>query len=126
MLECWTAQHIRMSVILYGTITSLPVTLKGDATNCGTTKGQPNPAVDDIMLKQPGDVEIKGKIVELTGIPPNVFKSDDSLTCEKITRERGNDVLNVVSFKLMPKFDKMSGNLLAVCVTDITPAEKIT
>ena len=101
------------------------VTLKGDAANCGTTKGQPNPAVDAITFDQPGDVEIKGKIAELTRIP-NAFTSDDSLTGEEITLEPGNDAQNVVSFKLMPKFDKMSGDLRAVCVTDITPAEKIT
>jgi hypothetical protein len=103
------------------------VTLKGDATNCGTTKGQPNPAVDAITFDQPGDVEIDGKTAELTQIP-NVFTSDDSLTGEEITLEPGNvvprDAQNVVSFKLMPKFDKISNELLAVCVTDITPAEE--
>jgi hypothetical protein len=103
------------------------ITLKGDATNCGTTKGQPNPAVDAITFDQPGDVEIEGKTAELTQIP-NVFTSDDSLTGEEITLEPGNvvprDAENVVSFKLMPKFDKISDELLAVCVTDITPAEK--
>jgi hypothetical protein len=107
------------------------VTLKGDATNCGKTKGQPNPAVDAITFEQPGDVEIKGKTAELTGIP-NVSPpmTHDSLTGEEITLEPGNvvpnDPNNVVSFKLVPKFDKASGDLLAVCVTDITPAEKIT
>jgi hypothetical protein len=101
------------------------VTLKGDATNCGTTKDEPNPAVDAITFKQPGDVEIEGKTAELIKIP-NVFRSDDSLTGEKITLEPGNDAQDVVSFKLMPKFEKVSGDLLAVCVTDITSAEKIT
>jgi hypothetical protein len=96
------------------------VTLKEDATNCGT-----NPAVDAITFKQPGNVEIEGKTAELIKIP-NVFRSDDSLTGEKITLEPGNDAQDVVSFKLMPKFDKISGDLLAVCVTDITSAEKIT
>lgn len=105
------------------------VTLKGDATRCGTTKGQPNPAVDAIKFEQPADVEIEGKTAELTQIP-NVFTSDDSLTGEEIMLEPGNvvpdDPQNVVSFKLVPKFDKASGDLLAVCVTDITPTEKIT
>jgi hypothetical protein len=39
----------------------------------------------------------------------------------KLTLSRGNDVQNVVSFKLDPKFQ--NGNLKAVCVENITPAK---
>ena len=78
-----------------------------------------------IAFEQQDDVEIEGKTAELTEIS-DMFTSDDILTGEEITLELDNDAQNVVLFKLIPNIDKVSGDLIAVCVIDITPAEKIT
>jgi hypothetical protein len=94
------------------------VTLKEDQTNCGD-----DPAVDAITFEQPGSVEIEGKTAKLLQIP-NQFTSPDSLTMMEITLEPGNEVQDVVSFKLAPVFGT-SNELLAVCVTDITSAENV-
>ena len=65
---------------------------------CGT-----DPAVVAITWEQPGDVEITGKVAELTGIP-NEFSSPSSFNPSgpDDTYEPGNDVQSVVSFKLVP------------------------
>jgi hypothetical protein len=92
---------------------------------CGT-----DPSVAQITWKQPGDVLIKGKTAELTNIP-NVFSSPSSFdpNGDDETYEPGNRVQNVVSFKLAPVPEDggsaPDGTLQAVCVTDITPAEKV-
>jgi hypothetical protein len=52
------------------------------------------------------------------------FSGTDALTHDKLALAPGNDVQNVVSFKLDPKFQDSS--LKAVCVEDITPAKHIT
>jgi len=92
---------------------------------CGTDL-----SVAQITWEQPGDVLIKGKTAQLTNIP-NVFSSPSSFdpNGDDETYEPGNKVQNVVSFKLVPVPEDggsaPDGTLQAVCVTDITPAEKI-
>lgn len=89
-------------------------------------------AVGQITWKQPGDVLIKGKTAELIKIP-NVFKSPSSFTPNgpKEIYEPGNEVQNVVSFKLTPVpsdgGSAPDGTLRAVCVqiTDMIPAENL-
>ena len=79
-------------------------------------------AVQSITFEQPGDVSIHGQTAKLTDIPSK-FTGTDALTNKKLTLEPGTNVNNVVSFKLDPHFDK--GELQAVCVKDIKPADKI-
>jgi hypothetical protein len=80
-------------------------------------------AVQSITFEQPGDVSIRDQTVKLSDIPSK-FTGTDALTNKKLTLEPGIDVNNVVSFKLEPHFDN-KGGLQAVCVKDITPADKI-
>jgi hypothetical protein len=83
------------------------VHLGTDEEHCGD-----NPAVTAITFASPGKVSVAGKVVSLKNLP----KESGGLT-------QNNDVKNVVSFRLDPKF---TGNHLdAVCVIDIHPAEKL-
>ena len=107
------------------------IQLVDDASHCGRDKsGEPNPAVGNITWQQPGHVEIAGKTAHLIGIP-NQFSSPSSFDPNgpNQTYEPGNVVENVVSFKLAPVpstgGSAPDGTLKAVCVTDITPAEKV-
>jgi hypothetical protein len=97
------------------------VKLADDPANC-----KRDPAVGQITWEQPGDVLIEGKTAQLIKIP-NVFSSPSSFNPNgpDKTYEPGNDVQNVVSFKLVPVppsgGSAPDGTLEAVCVTDITP-----
>jgi hypothetical protein len=71
----------------------------GEVAECGEDQG-----VVDITWQSPGEVEINDNI--------------------ELSMTLGQDVSNVVSFKLDPVFDEEDG-LQAVCVTDITPAEDV-
>lgn len=84
---------------------------------CGT-----NPEVQTISLQQPGRVTVVGNTVILQEIPFS-FTGVDALTGDSMTLIPGHNVQNVVSFMLDPKFQ--AGNLKAICVEDITPAEHI-
>lgn len=101
------------------------VTLKEDAANCGT-----DPAVDRITWEEPGQVLISGKTASLVNIP-NQFSSPSSFdpSGPDQTFEPGNDVQQVVSFRLVPVpptgGSAPDGTLQAVCVTEITPAENL-
>jgi hypothetical protein len=101
------------------------VKLGNDPNNCGTDM-----AVAQITWEQPGDVQIQGKTAHLTNIP-NQFSSPSSFNPNgpDESYEPGNDVQNVVSFKLVPipagGGSAPDGTIQAVCVTDITPAEDI-
>jgi hypothetical protein len=107
------------------------IKLVGDANHCGTDEsGEPNPAVGQITWEQPGHVQIVGRTAHLIGIP-NQFSSPSSFDPNgpNQTYEPGNVVEKVVSFKLVP-VPSTGGSapdhtLKAVCVTDITPAEKL-
>jgi hypothetical protein len=104
------------------------IKLVEDEVNC--KKFDPPFAVGQITWKQPGDVLIKGKTAELIKIP-NVFSSPSSFDPNgpKETYEPGNEVQDVVSFKLAPVpsdgGSAPDGTLVAVCVTDITSAENL-
>lgn len=91
------------------------VTLKGDATHCGTnSKGEANPAVDKITFKSPGNIFVAGNTILLSNLPK---------TSEGISQN--SDIhQGVVSFKLNP-IQNAQGELQAVCVTDIQPAKKV-
>jgi hypothetical protein len=91
----------------------------GEVAECGEDQG-----VVDITWQSPGEVEINDNIASISGVPTDEFEGWDSITGEELSMTLGQDVSNVVSFKLDPVFDEEDG-LQAVCVTHITPAEDV-
>jgi hypothetical protein len=91
----------------------------GEVAECREDQG-----VVDITWQSPGEVEINDNIASISGVPTDEFEGWDSITGEELSMTLGQDVSNVVSFKLDPVFDEEDG-LQAVCVTDITPAEDV-
>jgi hypothetical protein len=92
--------------------------------NEGIEQCSPDPGVGDITWQSPGEVEIDDNNAEISDVPTDEFEGWHSITGEELSMTLGEDVSNVVSFRLDPVFDKETG-LEAVCVTDITPAEDI-
>src|SRR5215216_1286442 len=95
------------------------VRLGDDVEQCGEDQG-----VVDITWQSPGEVEINDNIASISGVPTDEFEGWDSITGEELSMTLGQDVSNVVSFKLDPVFDEEDG-LQAVCVTDIRSAEEV-
>ena len=91
----------------------------GDVAECGEDQG-----VIDITWQSPGEVEINDNIASVSGVGTDEFEGSNSITSEDLTMRLGEDVSNVVSFRLNPIFDEQAG-LQAVCVTDITAADDI-
>jgi hypothetical protein len=91
----------------------------GDIAECGENQG-----VVDITWQSPGQVEINDNIASVSGVGTDEFEGSDSMTSEDLSMTLGEDVSNVVSFRLNPIFDEQAG-LQAVCVTDITAADDI-
>jgi hypothetical protein len=94
------------------------VKLGDDVEQCGEDQG-----VVDITWQSPGEVRIDDNIASISGVPTDEFEGWDSITGEELSMTLGQDVSNVVSFKLDPVFDEEDG-LQAVCVTDIRSAEE--
>ncbi len=90
----------------------------GEVAECGEDQG-----VVDITWQSPGEVRIDDNIASISGVPTDEFEGWDSITGEELSMTLGQDVSNVVSFKLDPVFDEEDG-LQAVCVTDIRSAEE--
>ena len=95
------------------------VRLGEDAEHCGE-----DPGVADITWQSPGEVGINDNRTRINDVPTDEFEGEDSITGESLSMTLGEDVSNVVSFRLDPVFDEETG-LEAVCVTDITSAEDI-
>ena len=96
------------------------VKLGDDVEQCGEDQG-----VIDITWQSPGEVEINNDNgARISDVPTGEFEGGHSITGEDLSMTLGEDVSNVVSFRLDPVFDKEDG-LQAVCVTDIMPAEDI-
>ena len=96
------------------------VRLGDDVAECGEDQG-----VVDITWQSPGEVEINNdNIASVSGVPTDEFEGWHSITGEDLSMTLGEDVSNVVSFRLDPVFDEEDG-LQAVCVTNIMPAEDI-
>ena len=91
----------------------------GDIAECGEDQG-----VVDITWQSPGQVEINDNIASVSGVGTDEFEGSDSITGEDLSMTLGEDVSNVVSFRLNPIFDEQAG-LQAVCVTDIMAADDI-
>ncbi|HJU95240.1 MAG TPA: hypothetical protein VJ643_04340 [Nitrososphaera sp.] len=92
----------------------------GDVEQCGEDQG-----VVDITWQSPGQVEINDNEARIRDVPTDEFQGWHSITGEEdLSMTLGEDVSNVVSFRLDPVFDEQAG-LQAVCVTDIMAAEDI-
>ena len=96
------------------------VRLGDDVAECGEDQG-----VIDITWQSPGEVEINDNEARISDVPTDEFQGSHSITGEEdLSMTLGQDVSNVVSFRLDPVFDEQAG-LQAVCVTDIMAAEDI-
>ena len=96
------------------------VRLGDDVEECGEDQG-----VVDITWQSPGQVEINDNGARISDVPTDEFQGWHSITGEDLSMTLGGeDVSNVVSFRLDPVFDEQAG-LQAVCVTDIMAAEDI-
>jgi hypothetical protein len=81
------------------------------------------PEVADLTFESPGDVNVLQRLVLIDNLPFSL-SGTSALTNESLTITPGGNVEDVVSFTLEPKFDN-EGNLAAVCVNDITSAERL-
>jgi hypothetical protein len=81
------------------------------------------PEVADLTFESPGDVNVLQRLVLMDNLPFS-FSGTSALTNEPLTITPGGNIEDVVSFTLEPKFDN-EGNLAAVCVNDITSAERL-
>jgi hypothetical protein len=91
----------------------------GDVEQCGEDLG-----VIDITWQSPGEVGIDDNIATISDVPTGEFEGWHSITGEELSMTLGEDVSDVVSFRLDPVFDEEDG-LKAVCVTDIRSAEEV-
>lgn len=82
------------------------------------------PEVADLTFESPGEVDVLHKFVSMRDLPFS-FSGTSAVTHQPLTITPGGNVENVVSFRLVPHFDS-DGNLIAVCVNDITLAEHLT
>ena len=89
----------------------------GDVEQCGEDQG-----VIDVTWQSPGEVRINNDSASVSDIPTDEFEGWDSITGEPVSMTLGEDVSNVISFRLDPVFG--DEGLKAVCVTDIRSAEE--
>jgi len=89
----------------------------GDVEQCGEHQG-----VIDTTWQSPGEVNINNDSASVSDIPTDEFEGWDSITGEPLSMTLGEDVNDVISFKLNPVFGE--DGLEAVCVTDIRSAEQ--
>ena len=89
----------------------------GDVEQCGKHQG-----VIDITWQSPGEVRINNDSASVSDIPTDEFEGWDSITGEPLSMTLGEDVGDVISFRLDPVFG--DDGLEAVCVTDIRSAEE--
>ncbi|HEX6280724.1 MAG TPA: hypothetical protein VFZ67_00710 [Nitrososphaera sp.] len=90
----------------------------GNVEQCGEDQG-----VVDITWQSPGVLRIDNNIATISDIPTDEFEGWDSITGEPLSMTLGEDVSDVVSFKLDPVFGEEDG-LEAVCLTHIRPAQE--
>ena len=83
----------------------------GDIAECGEDQG-----VVDITWQSPGQVEINDNKASVSGVGTDEFEGSDSITGEDLSMTLGEDVSNVVSFRLNSIFEEQAG-LQAVCVS---------
>jgi hypothetical protein len=90
----------------------------GDVEQCEEDQG-----IIDITWQSPGAVTIDDNAARINDVPTDEFEGWDGITGEPLSMMLGEDVADVISFKLDPVFDEEDG-LEAVCVTDIRSAEE--
>ena len=76
----------------------------------------------DITWQSPGVVTIDDNAARISDVPTDEFEGWDSITGEPLSMMLGEEVANVISFKLDPVFGE--NGLEAVCVTDIRSVEE--
>ena len=89
----------------------------GDVEQCEEDQG-----IIDITWQSPGVVTIDDNAARISDVPTDEFEGWDSITGEPLSMMLGEDVANVISFKLDPVFGE--NGLEAVCVTDIRSTEE--
>jgi hypothetical protein len=89
----------------------------GNVEQCGEDQG-----VVDITWQSPGVLRIDNNIATISDIPTDEFEGWDSITGEPLSMTLGEDVSDVISFKLDPVFGE--DGLEAVCLTHIRPAQE--
>jgi hypothetical protein len=89
----------------------------GDVEQCSEHQG-----IIDITWQSPGVVTIDDNTATISQIPIDEFEGEDSITGEPVSMTLGEDVDDVISFRLDPVFGEEG--LKAVCVTDIRSAEE--
>ena len=102
------------------------LTLRENVDECGD-----DPAVGSLSFDSPGEINIQNKKAVLTDLPAEdelqtvipALDKDDAELDELNEFSPGTDVENVVSFQLEPIVE--DGEIEAVCVTDIQPADEL-
>jgi hypothetical protein len=89
----------------------------GDVEQCEEDQG-----VIDITWQSPGEVRINNETARISEIPTDEFEGWDGITGEPLSMTLGEDISDVVSFKLDPVFG--DDGLEAICVTDMRSAEE--
>jgi hypothetical protein len=90
----------------------------GDVEQCE----EEDQGVTDITWQSPGEVRIDDNTARISGIPTDEFEGWDSITGKPLSMTLGEDISDVVSFKLDPVFGE--DGLEAICVTDMRSAEE--
>ena len=94
------------------------VKLGDNVEQCGEDQG-----VVDITWQSPGEVGIDDNIARISDIPTDEFEGWHSMTGESLSMTLGEDVSDVVPFKIDPVFGEEG--LEAVCVTHMRSAEEV-
>ena len=94
------------------------VKLGDDVEQCGEDQG-----VVDITWQSPGEGGIDDNIARISDIPTDEFEGWHSMTGESLSMTLGEDLSDVVSFKIDPVFGEEG--LEAVCVTHMRSAEEV-
>jgi hypothetical protein len=89
----------------------------GDVEQCDEDQG-----VINITWQSPGVVTIDDNAAKINYVPTDEFEGWHSITGEPLSMMLGDDVSDVISFKLDPVFGEEG--LEAVCLTDIRSAEE--
>ncbi len=91
----------------------------GDVEQCNEDLG-----VIDITWQSPGEIEINDDQAKISGVPTGEFEGWHSITGEELSMTLGEDISNVISFRLQSADDEET-TLEAICVTEVTPAEEV-
>jgi hypothetical protein len=88
-----------------------------DVEQCGEDQG-----IINITWQSPGVVTIDDNTARINDVPTDEFEGWHSITGEPLSMMLGDDVSDVISFKLDPVFGEEG--LEAVCLTDTRSAEE--